>query len=132
MHSLYVEFTTASGQIVKVMEAQSIKTVGHTLTTLKELSLHIEKHIKQFSCLLDSISDPLLKGLTHAMLCETLHELGEDTSNFFRVIAVCYLIRMLESDDSIETIDLRIGTQTYKHKLIIQSDNFEVVSTVPS
>lgn len=134
MSTLKVQFITQSQQLVDVVGA-IVDTPGEKADKImSDLTSIMIEHIQRYSLLLPVINDNFIKGLTHAMLVETLIKLQSDMFNLFKIVAVCYLIRKLETDEPVKAIKLTIDNYEHIHELTTNSfvGKFEVVSILPS
>lgn len=134
MSTLKVQFITQSQQLVDVVGA-IVDTPGEKADKImSDLTSIMIEHIQRYSSLLPATNDSFIKGLTHAMLVETLMKLQSDMFNLFKIVAVCYLIRKLETDEPVKAIKLTIDGYEHVHELTMNSfvNEFEVVSILPS
>lgn len=134
MSTLKVQFITQSQQLIDVVGA-IVDTPGEKADKImSDLTSIMIEHIQRYSSLLPLTNDSFIKGLTHAMLVETLMKLKGDMFNLFKIVAVCYLIRKLETDEPVRAIKLTIDNYEHIQELTINSliNEFEVVSTIPS
>lgn len=134
MSTLKVQFITQSQQLVDVVGA-IVDTPGEKADKImSDLTSIMIEHIQRYSSLLPATNDSFIKGLTHAMLVETLMKLQSDMFNLFKIVAVCYLIRKLETDEPVKAIKLTIDNYEHIHELTTNSfvGKFEVVSILPS
>ena len=134
MSTLKVQFITQSQQLIDVVGAVVDKPDEKADKIMSDLTSIMVEHIQRYSSLLPATNDSFIKGLTHAMLVETLMKLKGDMFNLFKIVAVCYLIRKLETDEPVKAIKLTIDSYEHIHELTINSliNEFEIVSTIPS
>ena len=134
MSTLKVQFITQSQQLIDVVGATVDAPGEKADKIMSDLTSVMIEHIQRYSSLLPATKDNFIIGLTHAMLVETLMELQNDMFNLFKIVAVCYLIRKLETDEPVKAIKLTIDNYERIHELTTNSfvGEFEVVSTLPS
>ena len=135
MSTLKVQFITQSQQLIDVVGATVDAPGEKADKIMSDLTSIMVEHIQRYSSLLPVTNDSFIKGLlTHAMLVETLMKLKGDMFNLFKIVAVCYLIRKLETDEPVKAIKLTIDNYEHIHELTTNSfvGKFEVVSTTPS
>ena len=134
MSTLKVQFITQSQQLIDVVGAVVDKPDEKADKIMSDLTSIMVEHIQRYSSLLPATNDSFIKVLTHAMLVETLMKLKGDMFNLFKIVAVCYLIRKLETDEPVKAIKLTIDNYEHIHELTINSliNEFELVSTIPS
>ncbi len=134
MSTLKVQFITQSQQLIDVVGA-IVEAPGEKADKImSDLTSIMVEHIQRYSSLLPATNDSFIKGLTHAMLVKTLMELQSNVFNLFKIVAVCYLIQKLETDEPVKTIKLTIDNYEHIHELTTNSfvGKFEVVSILPS
>ena len=134
MSILKVQFITQSQQLIDVVGA-TVNAPGEKADKImSDLTSVMIEHIQRYSSLLPATKDNFIIGRTHAMLVETLMELQNDMFNLFKIVAVCYLIHKLETDEPVKAIKLTIDNYERIHELTTNSfvGEFEVVSTLPS
>lgn len=134
MSTLKVQFITQSQQLIDVVGA-IVHTPGEKADKImSDLTSIMIEHIQRYSSFLPATNDSFIKGLTHAMLVETLMKLKGDMFNLFKIVAVCYLIRKLETDEPVKAIKVTIDNYEHIQELTINSliNEFEVVSIFPS
>ena len=134
MSTLKVQFITQSQQLIDVVGAVVDKPDEKADKIMSDLTSVMIEHIQRYSSLLPATKDNFIIGLTHAMLVETLMKLKGDMFNLFKIVAVCYLIRKLETDEPVKAIKVTIDNYEHIHELTTNSfvGEFEVVSTLPS
>lgn len=134
MSTLKVQFITQSQQLIDVVGAVVETPDEKADKIMSDLTSIMIEHIQRYSSLLPETNDNFIKGFTHAMLVETLIELQNDMFNLFKIVAVCYLIRKLETDEPVKAIKVTIDNYEHIQELTINSliNEFEVVSTIPS
>ena len=134
MSTLKVQFITQSEQLIDVVGA-IVEAPGEKADKImSDLTSIMVEHIQRYSSFLPVTNDSFIKGLTHAILVETLMKLKGDMFNLFKIVAVCYLIRKLETDEPVKAIKLTIDNYEHIHELTTNSfvGEFEVVSTLHS
>ncbi len=134
MSTLKVQFITQSQQLIDVVGA-IVEAPGEKADKImSDLTSIMVEHIQRYSSLLPTTNDNFIKGFTHAMLVETLMELKGNMFNLFKIVAVCYLIRKLETDEPVRAIKLTIDSYEHIHELTTNSflGEFEISSTIPS
>ena len=131
MSTLKVQFITQSQQLIDVVGAVVDNPDEKADKIMSDLTSIMVEHIQRYSLLLPATNDSFIKGLlTHAMLVETLMKLKGDMFNLFEIVAVCYLIRKLETDEPVKAIKLTIDSYEHIHELTM--NEFQLVSTIPS
>ena len=130
MSTLKVQFITQSQQLVDVVGAIVDTPDEKADKIMSDLTSIMIEHIQRYSSLLPATNDSFIKGLTHAMLVETLMKLQKDMFNLFKIVTVCYLIRKLETDEPVKAIKLTIDNYEHIHELTM--NEFQLVSTIPS
>lgn len=130
MSTLKVQFITQSQQLIDVVGAIVDNPGENADKIMSDLTSIMVEHIQRYSSLLPATNDSFIKGLTHAMLVETLMKLKGDMFNLFKIVAVCYLIRKLETDEPVKAIKLTIDNYEHIHELTM--NEFQLVSTIPS
>lgn len=134
MSTLKVQFITQSQQLIDVVGAVVDKPDEKADKIMSDLTSIMVEHIQRYSSLLPATNDSFIKGLTHAMLVETLMKLKGDMFNLFKIVAVCYLILKLETDEPVKAIKVTIDNYEHIQELTINSliNEFEVISILPS
>ena len=134
MSTLKVQFITQSQQLIDVVGAVVETPDEKADKIMSDLTSIMVEHIQRYSSLLPATNDSFIKGLTHAMLVETLMKLKGDMFNLFKIVAVCYLIRKLETDEPVKAIKVTIDNYEHIHSFVLNTlpSNVYVASTLRS
>ena len=134
MSTLKVQFITQSQQLIDVVGAVVDKPDEKADKIMSDLTSVMVEYIQRYSSLLPATNDSFIKGLTHAMLVETLMKLKGDMFNLFKIVAVCYLIRKLETDEPVKAIKVTIDNYEHIHSFVLNTlpSNVYVASTLRS
>lgn len=134
MSTLKVQFITQSQQLIDVVGATVDAPGEKADKIMSDLTSVMIEHIQRYSSLLPATKDNFIKSFTHGILVETLMVLQDDMFNLFKIVAVCYLIRKLETDEPVKAIKLTIDSYERIHELTTNSfvGEVEIASILPS